>query len=267
LKKLYLVLSLIGLVGIGAIALAVVFGVQPREDKTHQTSVSSETSLNVLFVGNSFTFFNDMPSLVRQLAEAAHEEKTFASTQETPGGFTLKQHWDKGVAAQLLQSKHWDYVVLQEQSQALSFAQWQRFQDVHPYARQLNNVAWQNKAKVIVFMTWGYANGDLENRQSDSFLDMQNRLTDGNMELAKDLSATVAPVGTAWRQALSRNPQIGLWGEDGRHPSLKGSYLAACVFYKLFYQKSPVGNPFTAGLSSSEAYLLQEIAASAVAVP
>jgi hypothetical protein len=69
------------------------------------------------------------------------------------------------------------------------------------------------------------------------------------------------------RQAKTRNPQIRLWGEDGRHPSLKGSYLAACVFYKLFYQKSPVGNSFTAGLSSSEAYFLQDIAASAVSVP
>jgi Domain of unknown function (DUF4886) len=263
LKKLYLLFSLIGLAGIGAIVLAVAVGFQQRQSKLHQSSLSNAASLNVLFVGNSFTYFNDMPALVKQLADAAHEEKPFMSVQETPGGYTLKQHWESGKVAQLIQSNRWDYVVLQEQSQALSFAQWQRFRDVHPYARQFNNLAWQNKTKLILFMTWGYEKGDLENRTSDSFSDMQSRLAEGNMELAKDLSAIVVPVGIAWRQALSRNPQIRLWGEDGRHPNLSGSYLAACVFYKLFYRKSPVGNPFTAGLSAREAYFLQDVAASA----
>jgi Domain of unknown function (DUF4886) len=267
LRKFYLPLSLVGLLGVGAIALIVILGFQQQQSKIHQSGLSEKSFLNVLFVGNSFTYFNDMPGLVKLLAEAAHEAKPFVSAQETPGGYTLKRHWEDGKVAQVLQSSRWDYVVLQEQSQFLSFAQWQRFQEVHPYARQLNNLAWQNKAKLVLFMTWGYEKGDLENRTSDSFSDMQNRLTEGNMELAKDLSATVAPVGIAWRLALSRNPQLRLWGEDGRHPNLKGSYLSACVFYKLFYQKSPVNNPFTAGLSTREAYFLQDVAASAVSVP
>jgi hypothetical protein len=267
LRKFYFPLSLVGLLGVGLIALIVILGFQQRQSKIHQSGLSDASSLNVLFVGNSFTYVNDMPGLVKQLAEAAHEVKPFVSVQETPGGYTLKRHWEDGKAVQLLQSSRWDYVVLQEQSQFLSFEQWQRFRDVHPYARQLNNLAWQNKAKLVLFMTWGYEKGDLENRTSDSFSDMQSRLTEGNMELAKDLSATVAPVGIAWRQALSRNPQLRLWGEDGRHPNLQGSYLAACVFYKLFYHKSPVGNSFSAGLSASEAYFLQDVASSVASAP
>jgi hypothetical protein len=139
LKKFYFPLGLVALLGVGLIALIVILGFQQRQSKNHQSGLSDASSLNVLFIGNSFTYFNDMPGLVKQLAEAAHEAKPFVSVQETPGGYTLKRHWEKGKAVQLLQSSRWDYVVLQEQSQFLSFEQWQRFQDVHPYARQFNN--------------------------------------------------------------------------------------------------------------------------------
>jgi hypothetical protein len=232
------------------------------QSNAHQPNAPNKASLNVLFVGNSFTHSNDLPGLIRQLAEGARETKTLSHVQQTPGGYTLKKHWDKATVAQLIQSHRWDYVVLQEQSQALSFEHWQRLQEVHPYARQLNSLALKSQANVIVFMSWGYKAGDIDNRERDSFFDMQGRLADGSTQLAKDLSATVAPVGTAWRLAVSRNPKIGLWAEDGRHPSLRGSYLAACVFYKLFYKRSPVGNPFTAGLSPSDAYFLQDVASS-----
>jgi hypothetical protein len=266
-------LGLIALVGFATIGAGVYLGMQksdtlsnpqnnlPESGKASLAQIQkSEEGMKVLFVGNSFTYFNDMPQMVSQLAKSNHE-KPFLAFQETPGGFTFKQHVSKGNVAGLLQSTKWDYVVLQEQSQFLSFEQGQRFQDVHVPARQLNTLIYNNGAKPIVFMTWGYREGDLMNKTSDSYLDMQNRLDTGSADLAKDLSAAIAPVGIAWQQSMAQKPTLNLWDADGKHPNVKGSYLAACVFYGLFYAKSPVGNPFKGTLDAVEADFLQSIAA------
>lgn len=92
-------------------------------------------------------------------------------------------------------------------------------------------------------------------------MDMQERIRQGYTEIAAELSAMVAPVGLAWEEALKTNPKLDLWASDGIHPSKKGSYLAACVFYSLLYQKDPTGNTFTAGLETNEAGFLQGMAA------
>jgi hypothetical protein len=78
------------------------------------------------------------------------------------------------------------------------------------------------------------------------------------------LDAAVVPVGEAWRIAHQRSPGLDLWAPDGRHPSQAGTYLAACTFYGVLYEKSPVGNPYTAGLSREEVQVLQQAAATAL---
>jgi hypothetical protein len=269
-------LGLIALVGFAIVGAGTYWGMQKRETlSSSQDNLSEskmpltesqkpEQGIKVLFVGNSFTYFNDMPQMVSQLAKSNGEPQPFLAVQEAPGGFTFSQHVSKGKVAALLKSTKWDYVVLQEQSQFLSFEQWQRFQEVHVPARQLNMLIYNNGAKPIVFMTWGYRDGDLMNKKSDSYLDMQNRLNTGYTDLAKDLSAVIAPVGIAWQQSLARKPGLNLWDADGKHPNPKGSYLAACVFYGLFYGKSPVGNAFRGNLDAVEAYFLQSVAATSL---
>jgi hypothetical protein len=57
---------------------------------------------------------------------------------------------------------------------------------------------------------------------------------------------------------------VVLWAWDGRHPSRAGSYLAACTFYGALYEKTPVENPYTAGLSREQVRVLQQAAATAL---
>jgi hypothetical protein len=71
--------------------------------------------------------------------------------------------------------------------------------------------------------------------------------------------------GVAWEQAHLRQPDLGLWSWDGTHPSTAGSYLDACVFYAALTGRSPVGNPYTAGLDPGQARFLQQMAAGATA--
>ena len=73
------------------------------------------------------------------------------------------------------------------------------------------------------------------------------------------------PVGLAWQQAHRLEPGLQLWQDDGHHPTTAGSYLGACVFYNVLVGRSPVGDPFTAGLDADEARFLQGVAAETVA--
>jgi hypothetical protein len=88
--------------------------------------------------------------------------------------------------------------------------------------------------------------------------------------IARELKAAVAPAGVAWEKALKANPKMTLHIPDLSHPTAAGSYLNACVFYEVLFDKSPEGLPNTiktaAGkvlveLSEADARLLQRTAA------
>lgn len=223
---------------------------------------SSKKGLRVVFVGNSFTFFHNMPGTVAMLAQAANEDLPLMAIQEAPGGRSLQQHWEDGAVAKLIDSAKWDWVVLQEQSQLPANPPAVVASSFDPFVRQLNGKIKENGAKTMLFLTWGYKEGDPYGVPNDSYSKMQSRLTRSYRESAKTVSAQIAPVGLAWEEALRRNPKIELWDGDGRHPNAKGSYLAACVFYGQLYGKSPVGNSHMATLGAADAAFLQEVAAS-----
>lgn len=210
--------------------------------------------LRVLFVGNSHTVVNNVPELVTKLAKAANEDRPLMAFTEAPGGTSFKMHWDNGKVQKLLTEVKWDIVVLQDQSAMPNQTRAQRDQETLPFARKLNDKIKESGARTVLFMTWGYQH---------EFIPMQKRSRDAYQALAEDLKADLAPVGAAWEKALAARPNAGLFSADGNHAEMKGSYLAACVFYAVFYGKSPVGNSFTADLNAADARFLQE---SAVAV-
>lgn len=74
----------------------------------------------------------------------------------------------------------------------------------------------------------------------------------------------VAPVGAAWQTAVAQKAFPALWQDDGSHPTVQGTYLAACVFYATIFRQSPMGLSYHDGLSDAEAIKLQEVAATTV---
>ena len=72
--------------------------------------------------------------------------------------------------------------------------------------------------------------------------------------------ALVVPAGLAFAKSIARRPQLELYVPDKRHPSLAGTYLAACTVYASVLGKSPVGNAYTAGLPADVAAHLQQVA-------
>jgi hypothetical protein len=220
-------------------------------------------TLKVLFIGNSYTYYNEMPSIFTYLAQSA--DRPVVTGQSTPGGYTLEQHTQNATTISLINQGIWHYVVLQEQSQIPTIEYW-RYNSMYPAARYLDSLIVEHNESTAFFMTWGRKYGGMQNYNGYSspdfrdFFHMQETLRSAYTEIANELSATLCPVGMAWAQAKRIDSLVDLWESDNSHPTLKGSYLTACVFYCVFFDTSPVGLPYTGGLSQEDALFCQTIA-------
>jgi hypothetical protein len=226
---------------------------------------SDRAGLRVLFVGNSFTFGNDMPGMLHELAAADAAAAPIYAVAYVAPGWSLKGASENEGLSALLREVRWDVVVLQERSWLPSSSLWKRQRETLPYARILDRRIERAAARTLLFMTWGYEHGDPAYASNDTFAAMQDRLETGYTHLADELSALVAPVGLAWAEALGQRPGLRLWARDGRHPSRLGSYLTACVFYAVLSGRDPRESAFTAGLPNHEAAFLRRVAAGVVA--
>ncbi len=228
------------------------------------TSVIAQDSLKVLFLGNSYTYVNDLPQLIKDLANSAG--KTVFTDQNTPGGYRLDQHKQDATSLAKIQQDNWDFVVLQEQSQVPTI-DFTRYNWMYPSAQELDSLITFQGSETLFFMTWGRRFGGQQcynficSPNFQNFHEMQSSLKFAYESIAEETNSKVTPVGIAWKNALLADSlSAELWSADDSHPSLKGSYLAACVFYKTFFNESPVGLTFTAGLDSATVEFLQNVA-------
>ena len=228
----------------------------------------SQIEKQALFIGNSYTYMNGLPELINQIAISKGNSLIYES--HTPGGSTLMQHASNSNVQSLLNATAWDYVILQEQSQNPSFPPSQVASQVYPYAESLcEDIREANPCtEPVFFMTWGRENGDSQNCTSYppicTYEGMQDRLTESYTEMAQNNESLLAPIGIAWKNIREHHPEINLYSSDGSHPSIQGSYLAACVFYAVLFDDSATNNYTPANLNINEALLIQTFANNAV---
>ena len=229
---------------------------------TSMQAISQVTQL--LFIGNSYTGVNNLPQLFSDLSLSLGDS-VFVDTYN-PGGYTFEMHVVDANTIAKINSRSWDFVVLQEQSQRPSFPPAQVAQDVYPYARQLDSLILLNNpcTETVFYMTWGRKYGDQGNcafwPPVCTFLGMQEELRNSYVQMANDNAALVAPVGRAWQSSWTQDSSINLWSSDNSHPSIEGSYLAACVFYETILRKSCVNAPFISSVTNPNALFLQQVA-------
>ena len=182
-------------------------------------------SVRVLFIGNSYTYGNDLPELVAQLMVA--KGIRFGYESVTAGGATLQKQWEEGKAVAAIRRKSWDFIILQEQSTRPISNRDAFFQ----YARLLDTEIRKTNAKTLFYATWA------AKKSSDE----QPKLTEAYQMIGKELGGLVAPVGEVWKLALSDS--LSLHSTDGRHPNMAGSYLAGCILYRVITKDKAVGLP------------------------
>ena len=226
-------------------------------------------SLDVLFIGNSYTYANNMPQMVSEIALSFGDTLNFESS--TPGGATFNVHSTNINTLNKISQKPWDYVVLQAQSQEPSFSPNQVANDVFPYAQILIDSIESNSTctEPIFFMTWGRKYGDQQNCQFYppicTYLGMQQRLRESYLDMTFNHSATCSPVGICWKESIAQDSNLNLFSPDNSHPSIHGSYLAACAFYSTIFKKPSLGSDYIPnGIDTSTAIFLQTIASNTV---
>lgn len=222
----------------------------------------------MLFLGNSYTFFNDLDALVAALFLAADPSSAEDPWQRlAEGGYTFENHLAQAQAEgsaweeALVTGGHpWEWVVLQEQSQIPGFPQddatWRASNRA---GADLDGLAAEAGAGTLLLMTWGRREGDDTNPELyPDFLTMQARLAEGYRAYAANWSTEarpvyVAPAGLAFQAVYDGvvaagedplapdSPFWNLYQADGSHPSLGGSWLVACTIYTALTGESAVG--------------------------
>jgi len=222
--------------------------------------------VRVLFIGNSYTFANDLPAIFRRLARSGG--RNIEVSMVALPGETLEQHAASTESMSAIRDGRWQFVVIQEQSQIPADRQL-REAEMYPAARTLVAAAERAGAKPVLLETWAHRDGWPE--RGLRYDSMQASITEGYRQLAGELGIDVAPAGEAWESLVCSDPSAAsstsiadtLWQSDGSHPTTAGSYLAACVLYAEIFDASPVGLPDTEDLAPDLAHRLE--AASQVA--
>ncbi|MDP4637569.1 MAG: PKD domain-containing protein [Crocinitomicaceae bacterium] len=224
----------------------------------------TQDSISVLFIGNSYLSVNNLPAMVGDLSNSLGDHMLIDSKMN--GGYTFQSHSNDAVTYTKIHAKPWDYVVLQGQSQEPSFPYSQVNTQTLPYAMKLADSVYASNScsQVNYYMTWGREVGDPQWDSINTFNKMNDRLRNAYLRIADSTDASVSPVGVAWKYVRDNYPNINLYAGDGSHPSLEGSYLAACTFYSSLFQKSSVGASYTAGLDPQTCTILQQAASSIV---
>ncbi|MDF1766906.1 MAG: hypothetical protein P1V29_11025 [Gammaproteobacteria bacterium] len=225
------------------------------------TQLKNPAPTQVLFVGNSYFYYNDsLHNHVNRLVQAHDEElaERIAYKSATIGGASLSHH---DVAAHLQAGKlgldePFDLVILQGGSgEPLRDSRRETFKRV---AAEHAQTIRATGAEVALYMTPAYSEAHARFDPA-----MIERIASLYIETANEIDALVIPVGLAFEEAYRRRPEMVLHKFfDGSHPELEGTYLAACVVFATLYGESPVGNSYTyfGEVSDEDALFLQQVA-------
>lgn len=216
-----------------------------------------------LFLGNSYTYYNNMPQLVADMAASTGD--TLVWDMYAPGGYTFDNHGQDATSLNKIKAGGWDYLVLQEQSQLPSFPFYfsNELYGMCATFRQYNPCG-----RIMFYMTWGRKNGDAMNCPGwppvCTYSGMDSLIRLRYEDMAVNYNAELSPAGAAWRYTRAHYPGINLYEPDESHPSTAGSYLVASSFYAAVFKKDPTLVSYNFSLGSADAASLRQSAKAVV---
>jgi hypothetical protein len=211
-------------------------------------AIAEDAPQKVLFVGNSFTYYNNsLHNHYRHFRNAENGGESYGRVRVMAiSGSSLPEH--ASGLQQRLEADDWDIVVMHGYSNGpISEKYAEPFREsARAYAADIR----ADGGEPVFFMTWAYTDKP----------EMTQQLDDAYTSIGKELNAMVVPVGRAFASALKERPDLDLVVSDLKHPTLAGTYLAACTFYAALHGKTPVGGAYTAGINDEDAHFLQQVA-------
>jgi len=220
-------------------------------------SATFNQPLRTLFIGNSYTYYNDMPSMVAAFAASASQPLPVKDLSR--GAASLESLWGLPSTLRTIRNEQWEIVVLQEQSERPIVSP----RLMSQYVRLFDSAIKKVGAQTILFVTWS--------RRAQP--KTQQTINAAYSKSAAELGAVIAPVGPAWQIALDLDPTLSLYDADGHHPTRTGSYIAACTLYMVIAKSDKPCPPLAVpGISDEDgvnarAAALQAVSASRQLAP
>ncbi|GAA5219385.1 SGNH/GDSL hydrolase family protein [Membranihabitans marinus] len=185
-------------------------------------------SLKILFIGNSYTYVENLPHIVTSLASGGSTK--LVTKKSTVGGAKLAEHWHgkRGLKSkEMIEKGDFDIVVIQ----GFSMGAINEADSVAKYGKLFCDLVKENNAKPYFYLTWA----------REKVPQYQETINEVYYKVARDNDAGIVPVGNAWALARQLRPDIPLFHPDGSHPSELGTFLTASVFVATFLGEIPKG--------------------------
>lgn len=195
--------------------------------------------MKVLFIGNSYTYFNDMPKIFERLCRDNGRDVT--ATSVVHGGHKLYQYVDnddqyRAKLEETIETDHYDLCFIQEQSY-LPISNYDLF--FSGLSRLIEKVKPSADA-FMLYETWGRRAG---HPTLDEFgwtnESMTFDLAAAYAKAGEVLGVPVSYVGLNFYKIYTTHPEIELYHEDKTHPSWEGSCLAALTHYHTLFGEFP----------------------------
>lgn len=225
----------------------------------NEVTAEGAVKKTALFIGNSYTYYNDMPILVERLAQSVGD--TLVHSESYPGSYRLSQHYELAATQNLIQATNYDYVVLQEQSQRPAKDSALFFEYVHKFdsIRQLFSPC----GETMLYMTWGRKYGDSNNCADYpdlcTYEGMDSVLSVRYLEAQEKINGLIAPVGKVRNYIVNHYPDMELYISDESHPTAEGSYVSAVTFYTVMFKKDPTLTTYNFSLSDENASIIKQV--------
>lgn len=193
-----------------------------QANQSEQTNPQYQSTYNLLFVGNSLTYTNNLPSLVKQKAA----EKGIRVTTKTLANpnYAIVDHWADGDVQNLIKSQLYDFVIIQQGPSS----QQDGYNMLINGGRDYSDLTQANGAKLAYFMVW----------PDRRFYYTFSGVIDNYTSAAAYNNAILLPVGKVWKEYFDQTNDFSYYGPDNFHPSLKGSLVAAEIIVDSLFAES-----------------------------
>ena len=250
--------------------------------KTHGTSPiirlldgpRPSCKIKVLFIGNSYTYYNWSSYMLKEIAWKEGLEVEVALSAHS--GFTIERHLDHAVTTSFVNAGGYDYAIVQEYNDRMAvvgadLAKGSLGSDALKYVTNMKTMISNIKAKSpsvvpLIETSWGTKNGvgSLIKTNWTDYVTMQGYVTEGTKHVATQASVDCTLLGEAWKKVRSERPSLEMYHTDLHHPSYAGSYLKACVNYLTLSGKKFGSDPCDCLLDAETAAYLRGVAESVV---
>jgi hypothetical protein len=233
------------------------------------TAGASQPQKRALFIGNSFTYYNNLEQIFKSIASDAGI--TIDAVRVAIGSSTLEHFADPAnsngqqLAAVLEGQSNFDYVILQEQSTRPINYPGRFLSAVRTLQNKIN--ATQTHAEIYLYETWGYPANAGETRYGGTVPAMEAMLRAAYADTGETLDIPVCWAGKAFTKVFEDYGEINLYQSDQTHPSYAGSYLSTCVHAMTILGIDPRTLTFRGSLSEAEAAVLRQAAYDAAKSP